>query len=285
MKAMKEGYHIRVMNLEEVEDIAIEWAAREGWNPGLNDAECFYAADPDSFLVGELDGKVIACISAVNYQNEFGFVGFYIVHPDYRGLAYGYELAKVALDRLQGINIGVDGVIDQVENYKRYGFSLAYRNVRYEGVSEAFAPHPNVHAITESDMTAILAFDRNFFPAQREAFLVKWIHQKGGCALVFKEGVEIKGYGVMRPCFQGYKIGPLFAENAEIAEQLLNGLSGSLPEGSTFYLDIPEPNAEANMLVKRYQMKKVFETARMYNRAAPELPLDRIFGITSFELG
>ena len=282
---MKEGYHIRVMNLEEVEDIAIEWAAREGWNPGLNDAECFYAADPDSFLVGELDGKVIACISAVNYENVFGFIGFYIVHPDYRGGGYGYELAKVALERLVGVNIGVDGVIDQVENYKRYGFSLAYRNVRYEGVSKAFAPHPNVHAITVSDIPTILAFDQKFFPAKREAFLVKWIQQKGGCALVYKEDGEILGYGVVRPCYSGYKIGPLFAESAEIAHELLHGLSGSLPADSTFYLDIPEPNAEANKHVERQQMKKVFETARMYNKSVPELPLNKIFGITSFELG
>jgi hypothetical protein len=26
--------------------IAVDWAADEGWNPGLNDAACFYAADP-----------------------------------------------------------------------------------------------------------------------------------------------------------------------------------------------------------------------------------------------
>lgn len=29
----------------------------------------------------------------------------------------------------------------------------------------------------------------------------------------------------------------------------------------------------------------VFETARMYRGAMPRLPLERIFGITSFELG
>jgi len=29
----------------------------------------------------------------------------------------------------------------------------------------------------------------------------------------------------------------------------------------------------------------VFETARMYRGAAPDLPVDRWFGVTSFELG
>ena len=29
----------------------------------------------------------------------------------------------------------------------------------------------------------------------------------------------------------------------------------------------------------------VFETARMYRGGQPQLPLDRVFGVTSFELG
>src|SRR4051812_35473771 len=30
-------------------DLVVEWAAQEAWNPGLFDAECFYAADTDVF--------------------------------------------------------------------------------------------------------------------------------------------------------------------------------------------------------------------------------------------
>lgn len=41
-------YLIRTMNREEI-NLAIAWAALEGWNPGLSDADCFYAADPDGF--------------------------------------------------------------------------------------------------------------------------------------------------------------------------------------------------------------------------------------------
>jgi hypothetical protein len=32
-------------------------------------------------------------------------------------------------------------------------------------------------------------------------------------------------------------------------------------------------------------MSKVFETGRIYHGTPPELPLDNIYGITSFELG
>ena len=54
---------IRTMRREEVA-FAIDLAAREGWNPGLHDAECFFSADPGGFLIGELDGEPVGCISA-----------------------------------------------------------------------------------------------------------------------------------------------------------------------------------------------------------------------------
>lgn len=38
-------------------------------------------------------------------------------------------------------------------------------------------------------------------------------------------------------------------------------------------------------LARRHGMREVFATARMYNREIPALPLDGIFGVTTFELG
>ena len=69
-----------VRNMTEADlALALEWAAAEGWNPGLHDAQCFYAADPEGFFLGELDGAPIGCVSAVRYGSGFGFLGLYIV--------------------------------------------------------------------------------------------------------------------------------------------------------------------------------------------------------------
>jgi len=46
------------MNEDEL-NLALEWAAAEGWNPGLDDAKCFYAADPNGFFLGELAGEPV----------------------------------------------------------------------------------------------------------------------------------------------------------------------------------------------------------------------------------
>jgi hypothetical protein len=51
------------------------------------------------------------------------------------------------------------------------------------------------------------------------------------------------------------------------------------------YLDVPEVNPAALALAVRYGMRKVFGTARMYTGAEPPLALDRLYGVTTFELG
>jgi hypothetical protein len=82
--AAPQGYRTERMPFSEVEAAVIDWAAREGWNPGLNDAACFYAIDPNVFFMGVLDGRPIARGSALIYDEHFAFCGLYIVDPAYR---------------------------------------------------------------------------------------------------------------------------------------------------------------------------------------------------------
>ena len=51
---------------------ALRWAASEGWNPGLHDADTFLAADPYGFFVLKVDGQPAATVSAVRYGERFG---------------------------------------------------------------------------------------------------------------------------------------------------------------------------------------------------------------------
>src|SRR5262245_15825061 len=123
---------VRTMRRDEI-GLAIELAAREGWNPGLHDANCFHEADPAGFLIAESDGRFAGCVSAVSYEGRFGFVGLYVVVPKFRGRGIGTRLWRQAMKRLTGHLVGLDGVPAQEENYRRSGFALAWRNVRYAG--------------------------------------------------------------------------------------------------------------------------------------------------------
>ncbi|HWQ25860.1 MAG TPA: GNAT family N-acetyltransferase [Chlorobaculum sp.] len=278
-------YKIRTMKRHEV-DMAVEWAATEGWNPGLEDAECFYRADPEGFLVGLLGDEPVSTISVVRYGDDFGFLGFYIVRPEYRGLGLGIRIWNAGLARLGGRSVGLDGVVAQQNSYRKSGFTLAYRNIRYMGFGGGEnRQHPGISHLGLFPFEEVLTYDQPFFPADRKSFLECWINRCGGAALGIQENGVLAGYGVIRPCRSGYKIGPLFADRPDLAESLYCALKCSIPEGSPLFLDIPEINPGAQALVQRHNMTVVFETARMYKGKTPTMPLHRIFGVTTFELG
>jgi hypothetical protein len=280
---MDNSVAIREMTRPEL-DVAVEWAAREGWNPGLDDAEAFHAADPSGYLVAEHEGEVLGTISAVRYGADYGFIGFYIVRSDLRGHRHGLLLAEGALERLAGRRIGIDGVLNKQRQYaKFFGFEFAGRNIRFGGVVPGSSTAGDLTDVRSVSFAEIAAYDRRFFPASRENFLRAWLAMPhaAGCACM-RDGV--RGYGVIRKCRQGFKIGPLFADDAEIAENLFAALCAHA-DGQPIYLDVPEVNAAAMALAARHGMKEVFATARMYRGGIPELPLDGIFGVTTFELG
>jgi hypothetical protein len=177
-------------------------------------------------------------------------------------------------------------VVAQQENYMKSGFSLAYRNIRYEGTGGGEMPdHKGIVPLSDLPFKELLAYDQRFFPDDRKVFLECWINQSGSTTLGIMENNRLAGYGVIRNCRSGWKMGPLFADRAELAEKLFCALKASIPDGSPFFLDIPEVNPQAVELVQRHNMKVVFETARMYRGMSPELPLGNIYGVTTFELG
>ncbi len=205
--------------------------------------------------------------------------------PEYRGKGYGLRLWKAALKYLGDRNVGLDGVIAQQDNYKKSGFRLAYRNIRYEGIGAAIVTKSeNIVSLDEVSFDRVSAYDAGIFSVPRPGFLRQWIDQPDGAAFGCLENGILKGYGVIRACRNGFKIGPLFADDPDIAERLYNALAGNFP-GKPVFLDVPEVNGAAMALAKRHGMVPAFETARMYTKEPDLAQLHRVFGVTSFELG
>ncbi len=283
---MQQGdYTIRTMARPEL-DLALAWAAAEGWNPGVHDAQCFHAADPNGFLIGLLGDQPVAVISVVNYGSRFGFLGLYIVAPAFRGRGYGLRLWNAGMARLVGRCIGLDGVVAQQANYRRSGFQLAYRNIRYQGVAGGrAAPDAAVVPLDSVSMAAVCAYDEAIFGAERIAFVQAWVQQDDACALGLLRDGALAGYGLVRRCRVGSKIGPLFADDAETAERLFLALKAhAAPDGPVF-IDVPEPNVLALAMARRHGLTAEFDTARMYAGECPPRSIERVFGVTSFELG
>jgi len=276
--------NIRTMRQDEVA-IALKWAKKEGWNPGTNDAELFHQADPNGFFAGEVEGELVAVGSAVVYDDSFAFCGLYIVAPEHRGKGYGLELTKHRLNYCANRNIGIDGVLENVEIYQRIGYLPFYQNKRYQFTASATVyDSTSISSITSGDIPQILTYDRQCFPAPRDNFIKAWITQESGKSVLFKSNGRIQGFAVRRQCSEGYKIGPLFADNIDIAKQLLTALQNDI-SGESVLLDVPENNNDAVYLAESLGMTVVFATARMYQKGLPDICNKKIFGITTFELG
>lgn len=287
---------IRAMTRREA-DRLVEWAANEGWNPGLHDADLFWEAEPNAFIAAEMDGELIGGGTIASYGGEFGFMGFFIVRPDWRGQGLGDRLwqnrREMLLSRLKpGRPIGMDGVFTMQDYYAKGGFVFAHRDLRFQftiptdwpTTEAAMRADSALAPLSEVPFAEVAAYDRTCFPAPREPFLERWIAQEGALSLGYVKDGKLAGFGTIRPCREGTKIGPLFADDDEAAEALFCALAAHGKDGLVT-LDVPETHPGAMALVKRHGLREVFGCARMYLGQAPEPDEKRIYGITTFELG
>ena len=286
---MKENtLKFRQMHRQELNTL-VDWAAAEGWNPGLHDADIFWATDEQAFIAAELSGEMIGGGSIVSYGGRYGFMGFFIVHPDHRGRGLGevlwHERLKRLIARLQvPAVIGMDGVFEMQSWYAKGGFNFDGRDLRFEGIAGMSLKTDGTLPLSEVSFKQLDIYDRAHFPTVRSEFLKLWIQSPGSHARALVRNGELAGYGVARPCRTGYKIGPLFADDGKAAEQLFDALCAKI-QGEAVYLDVPENNPAALALAHRKGMKEVFGCAKMYYGRAPRLPSEQIFGVTTFEFG
>ncbi|MFD7285522.1 GNAT family N-acetyltransferase [Streptomyces sp. NPDC059863] len=278
-------FEIVTANADYVEQLGI-WADEEGWNPGKSDRHSFFPTDPGGFIFGRLNGEAVVSVSAVRYGTDFGFIGFYIARPAVRGQGYGIQVWRAAMARLNGRNVGLDGVVDQQENYRRSGFRKAWNNVRYEGVPAAIGIPDDITLIDARKVSFdhIAAYDRRFFPAERDAFLASWIGLPDRTSLAAVHDGELRGFAAIRPCSGASRVGPLYASSPEIAAALLSGLAATVP-GKPVAIDIPDINAPSVRLAEELGLAPGFEAARMYTGPVPEIDLPGMYAVTSLELG
>jgi GNAT superfamily N-acetyltransferase len=284
---------IRNMTRPEVDDL-VGWAAREGWNPGLHDAEQFWATDSEAFIAAELEGELIGGGAITSYDGEFGFMGFFIIRPEYRGRGFGNALWHARRERLlarlrPGASIGMDGVFAMQDFYAKGGFVFSHREMRFRGevpARSAISPadDEDIVPLAGIPFEQVLDYDCTCFPVPRPTFLRRWISQADALALGCDRDGTLSGYGVVRRCREGCKIGPLFADDAQAAKALYEHLAEFAADGPLF-LDAPENNPAAIELVHQYGMVEVFGCARMYLGPPPTVAHQRVFGVTTFELG
>lgn len=279
------SYQIRPMTRGQLAT-AISWATREGWNPGLHDLDPLLCMDPAGFFMGCLGERAVASIACVRHSDSHGFIGLYIVDPSLRRHGLGMALWNAAQDHVKGCVVGLDSVVAQQDNYRRSGFDLAWYNVRYKAWGrEPVTRDRRVLSLSSLPFKLVAAYDLAFHPAPRPVFLQAWIRMPQSHALGWLDDGELRGYGVIRACREGYKLAPLCADTPAIAEALFEALCARVPRAEPVFMDVPEANPNATQLALRQGMEATFPTARMYRGPVPQVALSHLYGLTTLEVG
>ncbi|GJJ77217.1 hypothetical protein EMPS_09576 [Entomortierella parvispora] len=137
---------------KEAQELFFNWSKTEQWNPGAKGADipgAMFKADPQGFFMGKVPKKdspgefeTVSMISGVRYGEEQAWIGFYVVAPEHRGRGYGLKSFQNAMKHAQSTStdgvirpsVGLDGVMAQVDNYRRSGFTeVGWLNERRHG--------------------------------------------------------------------------------------------------------------------------------------------------------
>ncbi|MEO0862565.1 MAG: GNAT family N-acetyltransferase [Pseudomonadota bacterium] len=261
----------------------LDWAADEGWNPGLDDAEVFYAADPDGFFVAvDETGTPVAAISVVNHSAEFAFLGLYLVRPTHRARGIGFSLWKYATEHAKTRTIGLDGVEAQQANYQASGFVHFGGTTRFTG-KVAGQRAPEIRPMRQDEVPAAITLEAEASGVRKPAYLQGWFSGTATrITIVFETHGHVRGLCTVRDCRFGPKIGPLIAEDTNVARRLLAHAATYFENSIT--LDVPGTSTELTRLCRQLGLEAGFKTARMYRGTAVTTTHPN-YAVASLELG
>lgn len=291
--------------------------------------------DPAGFFTArDATGARVGCISAVRFGDTHAHIGYFIVTPGMRKRGVGAMLWDHAMQHVRGRTLSLDAVQEQVRlegpgffpppevscflpehrpsttnnapqvaRYARTGFKQpAYWQLVFSGVPRApptEAPGDLLSIVDACSVpfASILAYDRRFFPAAREAFLSAWLATPGHVSVAALSGGELVGLAVGRPNHDRSctKLGPVYAATPAIAWRLIHRLLSTqsqadgpgaphLPPAVILYA--PSANAAAAGLAGEMGLAKTWTCARMYSTdAPPDVAVGEMYSCASLELG
>ncbi|HPG29276.1 MAG TPA: hypothetical protein PKY81_07810 [bacterium] len=269
-------------------DIAAQWTAEENWNPGINDADIYYKTDPSGFFMGVYNKEPIGFVFSIAYDNDFTVAGVFIVKKEFRNKRLGAELGFKFLPYLKDKNVSINAVQSKIRLYSFIGFKPAFNINRYcfiknqNQILDITMSNYKVIALKENfpDFDSVYSYDKLCFPADRSKLLSLWLVQPQSFGLCVKdEKNNIRGYGIIRKAFCGYRFEPLYADNIEIAELIFLSALKCLETGAQVFIDIPENNKTAALFAQKFNFFKIFSMTRMYKKFEPPVAKEKVYGM------
>ncbi|KAF9538226.1 hypothetical protein EC957_007081 [Mortierella hygrophila] len=272
MLASPTGQVFHQADRDQAADHFFNWASSEHWNPGHKglDIKLLHSADPKGFFFSTVDppsttsteqphpekDEVVSIVSAVRYGEDQGWIGYYIASPKYRGRGYGIATWNRAIDHLNPNtreSIGLDGVLTQVENYRKSGFTqTSWLNERRNGsavdlvekqereladkISRNEVEGLVLLSDPQVDLDQLPGIEAKYCGLKRPQFVKDWVlfhanhpeEHRVGVAILSSDKKDEKsgkplvlGYACVRPAISSYRVGPIYAVDGDVAKKLL----------------------------------------------------------------
>ena len=270
----------------------------QGFAPGVGDLRIYQNTDKQGLWVGWLNDKPIGCIAGVRYNQNYGFLGLFIVIEKYRGRGFGLQLWKKALSHLSDLPcIGLEAAPERITDYSKWGFTVSSKTTRWQWMGDGKLIEDNFRIDDLSNFSfvegsyipskAVAQFDEKRETTPRPHFLSNWLNHPAGkvIAVIDKQG-KCHGFGRIRPCLlqhgNGWRIGPLMADTPKLLKILLKKLIDSHP--GLIIIDAPGLNKYASTLFNDLGFKTESETFRMYKGYQPPVSMKDVYVIKFWEI-
>ena len=188
--------------------------------------------------------------------------------------------------------MAINAVAARIEPNKRRGFQyLTFDMKAYSGIpdrSQLTKLYLDQMQIVEQpqkelkNVEDLISYDTSVHLFERKKFIKQWVNPDVTTCVVVKKNEKIVGYGCVQPMKGGgYHLGPVLADEEEIGQVLLNHLAKSIPDGVMLALDIPVTNAVSRKFVDDHGFKCDLELTRMMNKYTFDIPVSKVFAITT----
>ena len=220
-------------------DLITRRAIQEGWHVGPYDFPCIFAFDPNSYILGEVNGEVAAHVGVIEYPKHHYHGGGVIVAEKFRQKGYATKCVLKGIEVCDpNYTLGTDINLDLRSKYESLGFKkfwdtyvamLSLEKVASIQSTLGIAASVAVKPIHKINIDTLLEYDRTVFGTSRYLLLIRWVNLPGNlawAAVEEKSGI-ITGYAIVKQVIRdggteiGLAMAPLYADNAQIAKLLL----------------------------------------------------------------
>ena len=197
---MASSFDIKPLRDKDI-SVVTSWSRLEGFAPGVGDVSIYKNTDNQGIWIGWLDDIPIGCIAGIKYNQNYGFIGLFIILKEYRGNGYGVCLWQHALNYLADLPcIGLEAALDRIKDYSKWGFASSSFTTRWQTIGNSNLLNNHIQSSSQTfglklvegssiPSSSVQTYDAKREPSPRPHFLSDWLHHPAGNVLALMDDI------------------------------------------------------------------------------------------------